>query len=392
MRSRRRSPKHPRSIISERESELPPSNIGKLLKIAEESKTIISLGPGEPDFPSPPNIIRAAQAALRNKQTHYAPVEGRSDLKEAIIKKLRRENRISAGMENVLVTTGSTEGLLLGLMATMDPGEAVFTPDPGFLAYQPMIEILNGIPLRYCLHEETAFAPQVADLNHFLLPEKTNALILNTPSNPTGAVYSKRVLEAVAEFAIENDLLILSDEAYERFVYDDAKHISIASLNGLEDRVLTLHSFSKTYAMPGFRLGWATGPEQLIKAMSKLHVFTTLSSPTVSQVAGIEALSTRTVPAIQRMLREYDARRRFLVPKLNKMGLRCSMPKGAFYAFARVPDEQSSQQFAEWLLKKGVACVPGPEFGRHGEGYVRFSYATALPKIQAAVKRMEAAL
>ncbi|MEM7815577.1 MAG: pyridoxal phosphate-dependent aminotransferase [Candidatus Aenigmatarchaeota archaeon] len=383
-----------RRIMSEREEELPVLTIGKLLKIAEEDERIISLGPGEPDFTAPKNIIKAAKRALDKGFTHYSPAGGRSDLKEAIIRKLRRENKINAGPENIVVTTGSTEAIMLALMCTIDPGEGVMYPDPGFLAYKPSIEVLSGMPIPVPLYEEDGFQIDVERMEKAIIPEKTNAMIINTPSNPTGAVYNKKTLEEVAGFAIEYDLLIISDEAYEKLVYGDARHVSIGSLNGMEDRVLTLHSFSKTYAMPGFRLGYAVGNEKLISAMTKLHIFTSLCAPTVSQVAGIEALNNSQY-SVKIMVKEYDRRRRMIVKRLNEIpGFRCVEPKGAFYAFPNISYyKMKSYRFAEWLLKNAkVAVAPGTEFGRMGEGFIRCSYATGYEKIEKAMDKIERAV
>jgi aminotransferase len=383
-----------RKIISEREEELPVLTIGKLLHIAEENKSIISLGPGEPDFSAPKNIIRAAKRALDKGLTHYSPAAGRSDLKEAIIRKLSRDNKIHANPENIVITTGSTEAIMLALMCSIDPGEGVMVPDPGFLAYRPSVEALNGMPLSIPLHEEDGFQLDVETLEKVIIPEKTNALILNSPSNPTGVVYSRKVMEEVAGFAMEYDLLIIADEAYEKLVYGDAKHVSIGSLNGMEDRVLTLQSFSKTYAMPGFRLGYAVGNAKLIAAMTKLHLFTSLCAPTISQVAAIEALKGPQV-SVKRMVKEYDRRRRMIVKRINEIpGFRCAEPKGAFYVFPNISYyKMKSLEFSEWLLKNAkVAVVPGTEFGRMGEGFIRCSYATAYPKIEKAMNNIERAV
>ncbi len=383
-----------RNLISERASELPVLTIGKLLHIAEEDKSIISLGPGEPDFTAPKNIIAAAKRALDKGFTHYSPAAGRKDLKEAIIRKLRKDNRIHAGPENIVVTTGSTEAIMLALMCTIDPGEGVMYPDPGFLAYRPSIEALNGMALPIPLHEEDGFQIDVERMERQIVPEKTNVLILNSPSNPTGTVFSKKALEEVAGFAMEYDLLIIADEAYEKLVYGGAKHISIGSLNGMEDRVLTLHSFSKTYAMPGFRLGYAVGEEKLIAAMTKMHLFTSLCAPTLSQVAAIEALKGPQT-AVRKMVREYDRRRRMIIRRLSEIqGFRCTEPKGAFYAFPNISHyKMKSYKFAEWLLKNAkVAVVPGTEFGRMGEGFIRCSYATEYKKIGKAMDNIERAV
>jgi len=382
-----------RRIISERWEELPVSTLGKLLQIAVESKDIISLGPGEPDFVTPSHIIRAAKKALTEGQTHYSPPGGRKDLKELIAKKLKRENGIDAGPDNIVVTAGSTEGLIMTLMCTIDPGEGVIITDPGFLAYKPMVEILNGMPISVPLYEKEGWQPDVDRMKDLIVPEKTNAIIINTPCNPTGTVYTKKTLEEIADFAVEHDLIVLSDEAYEKLVYGDAKHTSIGSLNGMEERVVTLHSFSKTYAMAGFRVGYAAGPERIIKAMVGLHIFTTVSAPTVSQFAATEALRG-SQKATERMRKEYDRRRKLIVKRLNEMGLSCSRPEGAFYVFPNIKHlGMHALRFSEWLMKVAkVAVVPGTEFGQHGEGYIRCSYATDYHLIERALDRMERAI
>lgn len=384
----------PRDLISERQRELPVSTLGKLLRIAAERKDIISLGPGEPDFDSPKNIIGAAKKRLDEGYTHYSPPQGRSDLRELIAKKLKKENRIKVSPEQVIVTTGSTEAILLALLCTIDPGEGCLIPDPGFLTYGPSVEVLNGMPLSIPLQESDGFEFNVDVMERVIVPEKTNILIMNTPSNPTGTVFSKTCLEEVADFVVDNELLIISDEAYEKFVYGDARHVSIGSLNGMENYVLTLQSFSKTYAMPGFRIGYAAGPERIIRAMTKIHLFTSICAPTISQMAAIEAL-TGPQGAIKKMANEYDRRRKFIVKRLNEIqGFRCLEPKGAFYTFPNIKAfRMKSLKFAQWLLKEaGVAVVPGTEFGRMGEGYIRCSYATAYEKIVKAMDKIERAV
>ncbi|MEE9406416.1 MAG: pyridoxal phosphate-dependent aminotransferase [Candidatus Aenigmarchaeota archaeon] len=383
-----------RGIISERSTELPSIVIGKLLKMAVEDKSVISLGPGEPDFGTPKEIITAARRALSEGYTHYSPPQGRLELRKAIAEKLKKDNKIDADPDDIIVTTGSTEGILLSLMTMVDPGEGVMITDPGFLAYRPTVEILNGMPLSVQLREEHGWQIDVDELERSIAPEKTNAIIINTPTNPTGTVYTKSALEDLADFAIEHDIMIISDEAYEKLTYDGSKHISIGSLNGMGDRVLTMQSASKTYAMAGFRIGWMHGPGKLVKAMTKLHLFSTLSAPTVSQVAVTAALKG-SQKATEEMRKEYDRRRRIMVKRLNRMGLHCVEPKGAFYAFPKISHltKKSSFKFAEWLLREGkVAVVPGTEFGKHGEGYIRLSYATAYDKIATAMDRMGKAL
>jgi aminotransferase len=379
----------PADLISERERELPLSTMAKLIKIAEERKDVISLGPGEPDFDSPEHIVKAARRSLAKGYTHYSPPVGREDLRELIARKLKKENRIDVGIEQIIVTTGSTEGILMSLMCTIDPGEGVMLTDPAFLSYKPTVEMLNGMPVSVPLFEKDGFQLKVEKMEELIIPEKTRVLILNTPMNPTGIVFSRKVLEEIADFAVEYELMIVSDEAYEKLVYG-VKHVSIGSLNGMEERVVTLHSFSKTYAMPGFRIGYAAGPEELIKAMTKTHVYTTLCAPTISQMAAIEALKG-SQRCVGRMVREYDRRRKFIFKRVKDIGLSCVEPGGAFYIFPNIKEfGMKSLEFSRKLLKEaGVAVVPGTEFGRHGEGFVRLSYATEMKKIRKAMERIE---
>lgn len=379
--------------VSEREEELPRQVIGELIRIAEEETGVISLGPGEPDFTTPKHILSFAKECLDRGYTHYSPPGGRKELREAICRKLGRENGIKVGPEQVIVTAGSTEAILLALMCMIDPGEGVIIPDPGFLAYKPMVEILNGVPISIPLKEEEGFQFRVEKARDRIIPEKTMAIILNSPSNPTGTVFTRKTLEEIADFAVEYELFIISDEAYEKFVYGDAKHVSIGSLNGMEEYVLTLQSFSKTYAMPGFRVGYAAGPERIVKAMSRVHTYTSFCAPTISQLAALKALEGPQ-GCVERMRREYERRGRLMVKGLNGMGLNCAEPQGAFYTFPNISEfGMNSLAFSKWLLKNAkVAVVPGTEFGLHGEGFVRCSYATSYEKIGGALKRMERAL
>lgn len=383
-----------RNIISEREAELPEAEMGKLLKILVERKDIISLGPGEPDFTPPKHVIAATKAALQKGETHYSPIEGRKELHEAIIKKLKKENRITATRENLIVTNGSTEGIMLSLMATVDPGEHVLVPDPGFICYIPMVEILNGYPISIPLQAEEGFQIYPERIRGLIKePKKLRAMIINSPSNPTGTVYSKRILEGIADVAVDNDILVITDEAYEKFVYGGSRHYSIASLNGMEDYVLSLFSFSKTHGMAGFRIGYAVGPEKIIQAMRKLHIYTTLTASTANQLAAAAALGGSQAH-IAKHVREYNRRRKYMCKRLSEMdGFYLVEPKGAFYAFPKINFKMSSAEFSRFLINRAkVATVPGDEFGRFGKGFIRLSYATELKLIEQAMHRIEKAV
>lgn len=383
-----------RDGLAKRELELPKTEFQKIMEIAEEGKNIISLGPGEPDFTTPKHIINFTKKKLDQGYTHYSPPDGRNELKELIVKKLKKENGIDVPPERIIVTAGSQEGLFLGLMVLVDPTEQVLVPDPGFLAYRPMVEVLDGVSVSLPLRESEGFQINPDRIKELIEPGKTKVMILNSPSNPTGTVFKKKVLEEIAGIVIENGLVVFSDEAYEKYTYDDAKHVSFGSLNGMEKYVLTLQSFSKTYAMPGFRVGYAAGPSDIIKAMVHCHLYSSICASTISQFAAIQALKGPQ-NAIEKMRREYDRRRKMLIKRLNDIPkICCSKPEGAFYAFPNITElKMNSLQVAHLLLKKAkVLVVPGTEFGKCGEGYIRLSYATCYDKIEEALDRIEKAV
>ena len=378
--------------ISERVRELPKQEIAKLIQIAAEEPSVLSLGPGEPDFDLPnPLKTTLAKLAKQPHRNHYGPPQGFLPLREAISRKVRKQNKIRwAKPENVVVTTGSQEAILLASACALDATEGMLLPNPSFLAFLPALELLDIAPNYFPLREESAFEPDPDDVEKAIIPGKTQALLINTPANPTGNVISKKVLEQLADIAIEHDLYIFSDEAYEELVYDDAKHVSAASLNGMADHTVTFQSFSKSHAMAGFRLGYAIVPEELARLMTRIHVYNTIAAPTMSQWLGLAALK---LPRkhVEGMRKEYNRRRKVIVPRLNDMGLSTPEPKGAFYSFSNIkPFAKNAHRFAFDLLKKQkVAVVPGSEFGTAGEGYIRCSYATALPIIEKALDRME---
>lgn len=374
--------------ISERELELPDSIIGKLQGIAAEHKDVISLGVGEPDFITPKPILDYA-AKVISKATHYSAPGGRTDLKEAICKKLKKDNKINADIDNIIVTCGSQEAIFSALLASLDPSEQVILPNPGYLGYIPAIDLVEGSPVYVKLKEESNFEINPDDVKRLIDKKKTKVILINTPSNPTGNVISRKVLEELADIAVETDTYIFSDEAYEKLIYDK-KHISVGSLNGMEKYAVTFQTFSKSYAMCGFRLGYAAGPKKLIEAMTKSSHYVTLCPPHLSQLLGIKALSLPN-SYIEKMRVEYDRRRRFIVKRLNDIGLRTRMPNGAFYTFSNIEHiSKNSLNFCKKLLnKEKVAVVPGSEFGIYGEGYIRCSYATDLNKIKIAMERIE---
>lgn len=379
--------------ISEREQELPDATIGKLLKIAAENKSIISLSAGEPNFSLPKPLLEHMRYIIKNadrlRLNHYSNPLGRLDLREAIAKKLKKDNKVNVDPDNIIVSCGSQEALFVGLMCVADITEQVLVPNPGYLGYIPAIALVGASPVSVPLKEEENWEFNPDRIKANIDKKKTKAIIINTPANPTGTVLSKKILEEIADIAIDNDLYIFSDEAYEKLVYD-SKHVSIGSLNGMQDYVLTLQTFSKSYAMCGFRLGYAAGPKELIGAMEKAMHYVTLTAPVVSQVLGLKALSLPN-SYIEKMRLEYDRRRKFIVKRLNEIGLHTIEPHGAFYSFSNITGfSNNSMKFASELLKKAkVAVVPGTEFGSMGEGHIRCSYAADYNKIVKALDRIE---
>lgn len=373
---------------AEREVQLPEAVIAKLLRIAEEDTDVISISVGEPDFPAPQPIVELTKE-FADKCNHYSPPGGRQELKEEICKKLKNDNKVEAHPQNIVVTTGSQEGFLLAAASVLDVSEQAIIPTPGFLGYLPALEMLNVFPVALEVREDESWEINPDRVRRLIDPKKTKAIIINTPSNPTGTVLGRKILEDLADIARDYNVYILADEAYEKLVYDK-QHISIGSLNGMHDHVITFYTFSKTYAMCGYRVGYAVGPRNSIAAMTKMHTYTTLSAPTISQLVATKALAIDK-KYIEHMRLEYDRRRKFIVRHLNEMGLTTIMPHGAFYTFSNIKDLgfDDSMKFAFELLKEAkVAVMPGREFGVYGEGYIRCSYATALPKIKKAMERL----
>jgi aminotransferase len=377
--------------ISERELQLPDLEFPKIFKRVINDKSVISLGPGEPDFVTPKPLLDYARKIIgQGRGTHYSEPQGNLDLRKAISKKLLKENKIKTNPENVIVTCGSQEALFSALLATIDPTEEVVVPSPGYVGYIPAIELVNGIPKFLELKEEDNFEINPDELKKLINKKRTKAIILNSPSNPTGNVLSKKVLEEIADIAVEKDVYVFSDEAYEQILYDGKKHVSFGSLNGVEKHSVTFQTFSKSFAMCGFRLGYCVGPEDLIKNMIKPHHYMTLTAPNISQLVGLKAL-TLNKKYINGMVKEYKRRRDFMVKRFNKIGMRTITPNGAFYTFSNIKEfGKSSSLFSKKLLERGkVAVIPGTEFGPYGEGYVRGSFATKYELIEKAMDRIE---
>lgn len=378
--------------LSDRLKLVNPSEIRKLFDLAQGVEGLISLGIGEPDFDTPEHIKEYAKEALDKGLTHYGPNAGLMVLREAIAEKLKRDNGIEADPgTQIMVTVGANQGLLMGFAAFLKDNEEVLIPSPAFVSYAPAVILTGGKPVEVPTHEENEFRLTVDDLKKYVTP-KTRALIINTPNNPTGSVLTKKDLEEIADFAVEHDLTILSDEVYEYFVYDGVRNHSIASLNGMFERTITINGFSKTFAMTGWRLGFVVAPEWIIEKLTRFQMYNSTCPVTFAQYAAAKALGDeRSWKAVEEMRREYDRRRNLVWKRLNEMGLPTVKPKGAFYIFPRTRDTGlTSKEFSELMIRDAkVALVPGSAFGSAGEGFARISYATAYEKLEEAMDRME---
>ena len=375
-------------FIADRIQAVPPSGIRRLFDFAATMDDVISLGIGEPDFVTPPPIVQAGIDSLRHGETHYTSNSGILELRRLLAGQLERLYGVSYNPETeLLITVGVSEALLLALMAILNPGDEVIVPEPCFVAYQPTVVFGGGVPVAVPTRVEDDFQVTVADLERARTP-RTKAVLLGYPNNPTGAVLDRTRLEEIARWAAQHDLLVISDEIYDRLVYG-VPHTCFASLPGAWDRTLLLGGFSKSYAMTGWRIGYVAAPPDLLAAMRKIHQYIIMSAPTTAQEAAIEALKSGE-PFVEEMRAEYDRRRRTIVAGFNSLGLTCFEPRGAFYAFPSVAvTGLTDGEFSERLLmEEHVAMVPGSAFGESGRGFVRASYATALPKIEQALERI----
>ncbi len=366
-----------------------PSGIRRFFDVVSQMDDVISLGVGEPDFGTAWRVREAAIYGLERGRTTYTTNQGLLELRQAVGGHLRRRLGLDYDPETqILITVGVSEALDLALRALLDPGDEVIVPQPCYVAYAPCVVLAGGVPVPLTTGPETSFIPRPEDVTALITP-RTRALLLNYPNNPTGAAPTHAQLHALAAVARRHDLVVISDEIYDRLSYE-REHIAVPSLPGMAERTLLLNGFSKTYGMTGWRVGYATGPADLIAAMGKIHQYTALCAGRGAQEAAIEALR---VPDrdVQAMVDDYDARRRIIVAGLNRIGLPCHLPAGAFYAFPSIaPTGLSSQEFAERLLYEAhVAVVPGEAFGAGGAGHVRCAYATALPRIEEALERID---
>ncbi|NJE10169.1 pyridoxal phosphate-dependent aminotransferase [Thermococcus sp. MAR1] len=381
--------------LSDRLELVNPSEIRKLFDLAQGVEGLISLGIGEPDFDTPEHIKEYAKEALDRGMTHYGPNAGIMMLREALAWKLKEQNGIEVDPKTqVMVTVGANQAFLMGFAAFLKDGEEVLIPSPMFVSYAPAVILAGGKPVEVPTYEENEFRLSVDDLEKHVT-NKTRAIIINSPNNPTGAVLTRKDLEEIADFAVEHDLIVFSDEVYEHFVYDGVKNYSIGALDGMFERTITINGFSKTFAMTGWRLGFVAAPEWIIEKMTRFQMYNSTCPVTFAQYAAAKALKDeRSWKAVEEMRQEYDRRRNLVWKRLNEMGLPTVKPKGAFYIFPRVRDTGlTSKEFSElMLLEAKVAVVPGSAFGSAGEGYIRISYATAYEQLEEAINRMERVL
>ena len=376
--------------LSKRVAGLKPSGIRKFFDIAATMKDVISLGIGEPDFTTPKPILEAGIRSLQNGETHYTSNWGKLEFREAISNNIQKLYGVRYDpTSEIIATVGVSEALYLAFNAILDPGDEVIIPTPCFVSYQAEVIMAGGVAVEVTARVENDFMIDPADIRKALTP-RTKAIFIGYPSNPTGAVATRDVMLEIAKIAEEHDLLVVSDEIYDRLVYD-FEHVCFPALSeSLKDRTILLGGFSKDYAMTGWRIGYACGPSDLIQGLVRIHQYSIMSAPTTAQDAALEALRSGE-PYVQEMVTEYDRRRRLLVAGLNRLGLRTFEPRGAFYAF---PDIRASgmddEIFCQKLLEEEhVAVVPGNSFGPGGAGFARMCYATEYSKIEEALHRME---
>ncbi len=378
------------SFLNKEITQIKPSGIRRFFDIASEMKEVISLSIGEPDFSTPWHVRQEGIKTLEQGKTWYSPNRGFTELREEICKWLERKYRVSYSPDtDVLVTVGGSEAIDLCIRCLVNPGDEVLIPEPSFVCYVPMTEMAKGKPVIIETKAEDQFRLTAKALREKITP-KSKLLILPFPNNPTGAVMRREHLEEIAEVVREHNLLVLSDEIYGELTYGSTSHVSFAEIEGMKERTILVNGFSKSYAMTGWRLGYAVGPEEILSPMTKLHQYAIMSSPTMAQYAAIEALRNGDEDIVS-MREEYDMRRRLIVDTFNSIGLSCFEPEGAFYVFPCIKSTGlTSEEFCEKLLyAEHVAVIPGNAFGDCGEGFVRVSYSYSLNHITEALKRIE---
>jgi aminotransferase len=376
--------------LAQRVAGLKPSGIRKFFDIIATMKDVISLGIGEPDFTTPKPILEAGIQSLQNGETHYTSNNGKTELRQGIAENLQKMYNVKyEPMSEIVATVGVSEALYLTFTALLEQGDEVIIPTPCFVAYQAEVILAGGVPVEIPARIENNFTVDPDDIRKAITP-RTKVIFIGYPSNPTGAVAPRDIMLEIGKIAEEHDLVVVSDEIYDRLVYD-FEHVCFPSLSDeLRNRTILLGGFSKAYAMTGWRIGYACGPKDLMQGLMRIHQYTIMSAPTTAQDAAIEALKNGD-PHVNEMVAEYDRRRRLLVSGLNRLGLSTFEPRGAFYAFPNIrASGMDDDTFAETLLREEkVAVVPGNAFGPGGEGFVRACYATSYEQIEEALRRME---
>ncbi len=381
-----------RDFVNKKAKLLQPSGIRKFFDIVRETEGAISLGVGEPDFVTPWKVRSAAITSLQRGYTQYTGNRGLPQLLDLISRYLEERLGLSFDPKHILVTVGGSEAIDLALRACVERGEEVLVPDPAYVSYSPLVTMNDGVPVHVECHEADNFVLTAENLEK-AITDKTKAIILTYPNNPTGAIMTEEQLKSIAEVIIKHDLLVLSDEIYAELTYG-RKHASIASLPGMKERTVYIGGFSKAFAMTGWRMGFVCAPAEIDEAMFKIHQYAIMCAPTMSQYAAIEALKdgfSDGFATVEEMRESYDKRRKFVLYSLREIGLNCFEPQGAFYAFPSVKSTgMNGEDFANGLLQRNkVAVVPGSAFGQFGENNVRISYATSMNALSEAFERME---
>ena len=379
-----------RNPLSDRTVALKPSGIRKFFDVVNEMPDAISLGVGEPDFDTPWHIRDVGIYSLEKGRTFYTSNSGLLELRSEICRYLKRKYDLSYNpKDEVLITVGGSEAIDIALRAMINPGDEVIIPQPSYVSYEPCAILANAKPVIINLKNENEFRLTAAELEE-AITDKTKVVIMPFPNNPTGAIMERKDLEAVAEVIIKHDLYVISDEIYAELTYSDSGHVSIASIPGMLERTIVINGFSKSYAMTGWRLGYACGPKAILEQMTKIHQFAIMCAPTTSQYAAIEALRHGD-DDVKEMCEAYNQRRRYLLHTFKQMGLPCFEPFGAFYVFPCIKEfGMSSDEFALRLLEEEkVAVVPGTAFGDSGEGFLRISYAYSIESLKEAIGRIE---
>lgn len=377
-----------RNPLSKMVTEMEPSGIRRFFDVANTMDNVISLGVGEPDFDTPWHIREEGIYSLEKGRTFYTSNAGLLELRQEAARYLQRRFGLSYDADEVIITVGGSEAIDIGFRAMLDPGDEVIIPEPCFVSYLPCVKMAGGVPVRLPLEEKDQFKLTREKLLS-AITEKTKVVVLPFPNNPTGAIMTKEELQIVADIIKEKDLFVMSDEIYSELSYQ-GDHVSIASIPGMRERTIVINGFSKSYAMTGWRLGYAVAPKEIIRQMVKIHQYVIMSAPTTSQYAAIEALRNGDGD-VARMRESYDERRRFLMKELRDMGIPCFEPMGAFYVFPNIHRfGMTSEEFATRLLQEQrVAVVPGSAFGECGEGFLRISYAYSIEDLKKALVKIQ---